>query len=351
MAHDVFISYSSKDKVVADAVTARLESKNIRCWIAPRDILPGQAYAASLIEAIQKAKVLVLILSEKSNQSKHVIREVGEAVDTGIPIIPLRIEDVQPSSEMRYYIKSLHWLDAITPPLERNIDILAKNILVLLNESVETPPDETVSAVLKKTRKPPLLILAISALAVFSLVFSFFFFDGSSKDGLTFTGFVPAHWEQTDKTSFIGKSQNKTNAMLCSDEMIKGDFTLTFSATILEDPLANDLGSVSVFIYGDGSDHSSRGLFITFGNGYDFVYRKNPYDENNIIYSSSSTPYQTGKKYDVKIVVKDSKLLVSVDNNNIINVNLPQNMEKNGYIAFMKYFESNSIKVENINIE
>ena len=41
MAHDVFISYSAKDKTTADGVCATLEAKGIRCWIAPRDILPG----------------------------------------------------------------------------------------------------------------------------------------------------------------------------------------------------------------------------------------------------------------------------------------------------------------------
>ncbi|NQT71340.1 MAG: toll/interleukin-1 receptor domain-containing protein [Chloroflexi bacterium] len=39
MAHDVFISYSTNDKTVADAVCATLESQKIRCWIAPRDAL------------------------------------------------------------------------------------------------------------------------------------------------------------------------------------------------------------------------------------------------------------------------------------------------------------------------
>ena len=41
MAHDAFISYSSKDKTIADAVCARLEARGIRCWIAPRDVRPG----------------------------------------------------------------------------------------------------------------------------------------------------------------------------------------------------------------------------------------------------------------------------------------------------------------------
>ena len=41
MAHDVFVSYSHKDKATADAVVARLEQDGSRCWVAPRDIVPG----------------------------------------------------------------------------------------------------------------------------------------------------------------------------------------------------------------------------------------------------------------------------------------------------------------------
>ncbi|HXQ15450.1 MAG TPA: toll/interleukin-1 receptor domain-containing protein [Caulobacteraceae bacterium] len=42
--HDVFISYSSKDKTTADAICALLERDGAKCWIAPRDILPGEAW-------------------------------------------------------------------------------------------------------------------------------------------------------------------------------------------------------------------------------------------------------------------------------------------------------------------
>lgn len=55
MAYDVFISYASKDKIIADAVYARLEASAIRCWIAPRDITPGTSYGEAIIEAIHGA--------------------------------------------------------------------------------------------------------------------------------------------------------------------------------------------------------------------------------------------------------------------------------------------------------
>jgi hypothetical protein len=137
MAHDVFISYSTKDKAIADAVCATLESQKIRCWIAPRDVPPGQPYAASLVNAISESSVVVLVLSEGSNSSNHVLRELSEAVDHGIPIMPFRIHDIQPSTEMRFYIKSIHWLDAMTPPLEKHLDKLTSSVQALLSAGEE----------------------------------------------------------------------------------------------------------------------------------------------------------------------------------------------------------------------
>lgn len=54
---DVFISYSVKDKVVADAVVASLEGHDIRCWYAPRDIKPGEDWAEAITRAIEDSKI------------------------------------------------------------------------------------------------------------------------------------------------------------------------------------------------------------------------------------------------------------------------------------------------------
>ncbi|MGD0795870.1 MAG: toll/interleukin-1 receptor domain-containing protein, partial [Dehalococcoidales bacterium] len=97
MAHDVFISYSSQDKAVADAVCATLEGRKIRCWIAPRDVLAGQPYAESILNGINKSRVFVLVFSSDSNLSQQVLREVERAVSKGIPILPFRIADVTPT--------------------------------------------------------------------------------------------------------------------------------------------------------------------------------------------------------------------------------------------------------------
>ncbi|HAH65240.1 MAG TPA: toll/interleukin-1 receptor domain-containing protein, partial [Rhizobiales bacterium] len=73
---DVFISYSSKDKPIADAVCAGLEANGLRCWIAPRDILPGADWGGAIIDAITGSKVMVLIFSGNANSSPQIKREV-----------------------------------------------------------------------------------------------------------------------------------------------------------------------------------------------------------------------------------------------------------------------------------
>ncbi len=137
MAHDVFVSYSNQDKPTADAIVASLEANGIRCWVAPRDILPGADWGASIVEAIEKSGAMVLVFSGHANTSGQIKREVDQAVTAGIPIIPFRIEEVLPNKELRYYLSTPHWLDAWTLPLEQHLHKLIDSIKALLSERLE----------------------------------------------------------------------------------------------------------------------------------------------------------------------------------------------------------------------
>src|ERR1700719_1825053 len=133
MAHDVFVSYASGDKPVADAVCAALESQDVRCWIAPRDVLPGIHYGEAIIDAIHECRIMVLVFSSKANISGHIPKEIERAVSQGVTVMPLRIEDVAPAKSLDYFIGSVHWLDALTPPLEVHLQRLAANVKTLLS--------------------------------------------------------------------------------------------------------------------------------------------------------------------------------------------------------------------------
>jgi hypothetical protein len=95
-------------------------------------VLPGIPYGEAIIEAIESSRMMVLVFSARANNSPQVMREVERAVSKGIPIIPLRIEQVPPSKSLEYFISASHWLDALTPPLEKHLQSLAQTVHLLL---------------------------------------------------------------------------------------------------------------------------------------------------------------------------------------------------------------------------
>jgi tetratricopeptide (TPR) repeat protein len=135
MAHDVFISYSHHDKAAADAVCAKLEQHQIRCWIAPRDVIPGIEWADCIINAIHTTRVMVLVFSSNANESPQIRKEVERAVNKGVVIVPLRIEDVVPTRSLEYFMSNVHWLDALTPPLEQHFEHLAGTVKMLIERA------------------------------------------------------------------------------------------------------------------------------------------------------------------------------------------------------------------------
>lgn len=135
MAHDVFISYSHHDKAAADAVCAKLEQHQIRCWIAPRDVVPGIEWADCIINAIHGTRVMVLVFSSNANESPQIRKEVERAVNKGVVIVPLRIEDVVPTRSLEYFMSNVHWLDALTPPLDQHLEHLAGTVKMLIERA------------------------------------------------------------------------------------------------------------------------------------------------------------------------------------------------------------------------
>ncbi|MDB6148302.1 MAG: hypothetical protein JWO45_1966 [Spartobacteria bacterium] len=171
MAHEVFISHSSLDKPIADAVCAALESAATRCWIALRDVQPGRSFSGEITRAIQRSKVMVLIFSAHSNKSEQILREVQLAANAHLHILQFRIEDVLPNEDLEYYLSAPHWLDAMTPPLENHIQRLVTSVKALLELAprdeappitwTSTPPPPpaiapTASISAKPTKQPPL---------------------------------------------------------------------------------------------------------------------------------------------------------------------------------------------------
>jgi formylglycine-generating enzyme required for sulfatase activity len=128
MNFDAFISYANQDKATADAACAKLEAEGIRCWIAPRDVPPGAQWAEAIVDAIDHCRAMVVIFSSNANASKQIHREVQRAFEREVPVVPFRIENVAPEKSLAYYMGPVHWLDALTPPLEQHLQKLVVSV-------------------------------------------------------------------------------------------------------------------------------------------------------------------------------------------------------------------------------
>ena len=134
---DVFISYSSKEKAIADAVVAAHEQAGIRCWYAPRDIGPGADWAEAITKAIHDCSLMVLIFSKEANRSQRVIDEVNYAISQEKALLPFRVESANPTGALSLHLSSRHWLDAYESGWETHIDRLVNSVRINLENVIE----------------------------------------------------------------------------------------------------------------------------------------------------------------------------------------------------------------------
>jgi Tol biopolymer transport system component len=150
MSRDVFISHASEDHTLAEQVCGLLEQRGLHCWIAPRDVGVGAEWDEAILDAIERSRAYLLILSTRANNSSFVKNELNRAFSCGKAIVTFRIEDVLPGRSLELYLARHHWTDAFPPPLEPKVDQLASSLTRLLNPSTdgsaEAPPVAVVSA-------------------------------------------------------------------------------------------------------------------------------------------------------------------------------------------------------------
>jgi hypothetical protein len=108
----IFISHSSQDRRVAARICDALERLGLGCWLASRDIDPGENFQEAIVQAIRSVRVMVLVFTGSANNSNEIKKEIALASQNGLPVIPLRVEDVVPSDAFLYELSTRQWVDA-----------------------------------------------------------------------------------------------------------------------------------------------------------------------------------------------------------------------------------------------
>lgn len=168
MGNHVFISHSSSDAKEAEALCSYLEKKGKKCFIAPRDIRSGHEYAEELLDGMDNSYVVILMLSEKSNTSPHVLREIERAISKNIPVIVYKMENVTLSKSLEYFLMTHQWMDA-----KDSMDYERIYESVCGFSDGNTGSDKPVENDIKKRKKAPVIIGMVLGIIIVGLVVFF----------------------------------------------------------------------------------------------------------------------------------------------------------------------------------
>lgn len=143
MENYVFISYSTKNQLEADALRQLLIDNGISTWMAPGDIPAGSKYAQVISKAVKNCACFILLLSENAQNSVWVAKETERAVNYRKPIIPVQIEDVRLNEEFEMYISTdqivaVPKIDNSSPEIRKLIQGISPYLSLTVCESEDT---------------------------------------------------------------------------------------------------------------------------------------------------------------------------------------------------------------------
>jgi hypothetical protein len=140
MTASIFISYASKDRAAAHTICDALEHRGFVCWMADRDIGPGENFQVSIVHAIRSAKAMILVFSANAANSDEIKKEVVLAGQSRLVVIPVRVEDVTPDEAFAYEMATRQWIDLFSD-WEQSVQRLVRQ----LETVIHVKPDLKVS--------------------------------------------------------------------------------------------------------------------------------------------------------------------------------------------------------------
>ncbi|MEO6432447.1 MAG: TIR domain-containing protein [Sphingomicrobium sp.] len=133
----VFVSFATADRKQALAVCKSVESRGVTCWISSRDVAPGDNYQEAIVRSLRTARAMALVFSGAANNSEEIKKELSLASRFRVPVMALRIEDVEPSDAFAYELSTRQWIDAFED-WDRALDVL----VIRVGQLSDAPPGD-----------------------------------------------------------------------------------------------------------------------------------------------------------------------------------------------------------------
>lgn len=218
MNQQVFISYSNKsqtDRHVADTIYDTLKARGIPCWVAHRDIAAGQNWPDAISKAISNSRVMIVVLSEHTQKSHYVDREVTQAADENLTIIPFCIDEVSLSGGLKLLLSNCQWINAYPHLQDKDLDRLVETLQSYLGiepgktfKSVEKQPEVDIES--SKSFRLKWVLLAVSIIiAVIAVVFFVSQWINNRPDDLDKKQKLAEHVQKKTLTKLVEDIQQK----------------------------------------------------------------------------------------------------------------------------------------------
>ena len=116
--NEIFISYSRHDSSVVHPFVNKIqEFLNIKCWIDMEGIESGDQFEDVIIEAINKSKIVLFMLSDNSIKSDWTKKEVYYAEGEQKRIIPIVIDNKGLRGWFKFHFGNIDYIDSNSPEL------------------------------------------------------------------------------------------------------------------------------------------------------------------------------------------------------------------------------------------
>ncbi len=105
-----FISHHSSQVETARQLKQVLAHNGVDGWMAPDDIDPGRPFDQAIIEQVRRSDLIILLFCSRSDQSRHVKRELMMAENGDKLIFPVRLENID-ADGLAYWLNDYQWID------------------------------------------------------------------------------------------------------------------------------------------------------------------------------------------------------------------------------------------------
>ena len=135
MAGEIFISYRRSDETWARLLHAHLRAEGVEAWYDAQ-VGAGQDWRTATAKALQNSHIFVLLFSRAAAESEDIAKELAAATFSRKLVVPVRIEDIQPTGAFLYELASRNWVNAFENT-EAKLAELAHGLAKLVKEGVK----------------------------------------------------------------------------------------------------------------------------------------------------------------------------------------------------------------------